>query len=147
MFRPIAISAILATGLSACTAVGLEYCRQQPETCALVGLKIIGGVILIAISGGSGAYYVSDSRLKTDIQPAGVTESGVPIYAFRYLGNSGYFVGPLAEELQTDPRFAHAVTTGDDGYLRVDFSALSLGVINGQQMAEAGERALRVAAR
>ncbi len=156
MFRPLAVVAVISLGSAACTQApgSANYCAQSPAACALIaGLVVAGGVALARSNrGGSygtypgyGGYYTaSDSRLKTDILPVGTTENGVPIHAFRYLGGPEVFVGPLADELRTDPRFAHAVTTGEDGFLRVDLAALELRVINAPAMFAAGERALRL---
>ena len=57
------------------------------------------------------------------------------------------FVGVLAEELQSDPRFAHAVKSGEHGYLHVDYGALGLQLAGGEIMLEAGQDAVARALR
>jgi len=154
MIRAFALTAAAAVGLSGC-AGSFDTCQRNPAACIVVaGLIIAAGVAAGRSGSGNQNTYpngnagnASDSRLKTDIRPAGATESGVPLYTFRYLGSRDHFIGPLADELQTDPRFAHAVHAGHDGFLRVDFAALGLDLFNAQLMADAGERAIRIAAR
>lgn len=152
MLKPVAITAAAALTISACSPLNSSgnYCYTNPATCVLLGTIVIAGVALSRSSGGNQYPYptaVSDSRLKTDTRSVGFTDTGVPLHAFRYLGSDDLFVGPLAEELQADPRFAHVVEAGTDGYLRVDLAALGVEVINPAAMQAAGARALRFAMR
>lgn len=125
------------------------FCAQRPEICILIGVGIVGGVIFILNAGGGGMmhYYVSDSDLKTDLRHVETLENGIQLYAFRYVGDERMFVGVLAEELQSDPRFAHAVTSGEHGYLHVDYGALGLQLAGGEIMLEAGQDAVARALR
>lgn len=66
----------------------------------------------------------SDIRLKEDIVPAGVAGNGLPLYSFRYRGQQGRYEGVMAQDvLQVRP---DAVTSGADGYYRVDYAKLGL---------------------
>ena len=65
---------------------------------------------------------LSDVRLKMDIVPIGVLENGISVYSFRYLGAQQYHTGVMAQEVQEI--IPSAVTCGDDGYLRVDYSQI-----------------------
>lgn len=66
----------------------------------------------------------SDIRLKEDIVPAGVAGNGLPLYSFRYRGQQGRYEGVMAQDvLQVWP---DAVTSGPDGYYRVDYAKLGL---------------------
>ena len=89
-------------------------------------------------------YYAvaSDQDLKTDITRVHTMENGLNLYAFRYKGDERGFVGVLAEELAADPRFASAVTQGEGGYLLVNYGKLGLPLMEGEQMAAAGQAAL-----
>ena len=77
-------------------------------------------------AGLAGAIY-SDRALKTNIEPAGKTASGINLYTWewndeakRIGADSHPTYGVIAQELQeTHPE---AVIKGDDGYLRVDYS-------------------------
>jgi hypothetical protein len=65
---------------------------------------------------------VSDLRLKEDVQRVGTTVFGLPLYHFKYLGRPETYEGVMAHEvLQVMP---DAVSRGEDGYYRVNYSAL-----------------------
>jgi hypothetical protein len=67
---------------------------------------------------------ISDRRLKTRITRVGTHPAGFGLYRFRYLWSDTERFGVLAQEvLEVLP---HAVVRGDDGYLRVKYSALGL---------------------
>lgn len=63
----------------------------------------------------------SDRRVKTDIKRVGTTDSGVPIYTFKYVWDKHTtHMGVMAQEVSaTNPQ---AVSVGGDGVLRVDYS-------------------------
>lgn len=84
-----------------------QYNAQQKQ---LGGLFNAGGNLLM----------MSDRRAKTGIERIGQTDSGVPVYTFRYISGGGSHVGYMAQdllELQPD-----AVAMGDDGFYRVDYA-------------------------
>lgn len=66
----------------------------------------------------------SDIGLKQDIHRLGVTEHGIELYRYRYIGDDTVYVGVMAQ--QVAPRVPAAVSQGDDGYLQVDYSLLGL---------------------
>ena len=73
-------------------------------------------------SGGGGAP--SDIRLKHDLQLVGTTVYGLPLYDFQYNGQQGTYEGVMAQDvLKVKPE---AVTTGADGYYRVNYRMLGL---------------------
>lgn len=82
----------------------------------------------------------SDRRLKTDVVFRGEIASGIRLYDFRYLDGDSVFIGPMAQDLLADPRHAHAVQRGADGFYLVDYAALGLPVNPG--MVEASLRVL-----
>ena len=72
--------------------------------------------------GQTGPNCVSDVRLKHDVQRVGTTVFGLPLYHFKYLGAPETYEGVMAQEvLQVMP---DAVSRGEDGYYRVNYSAL-----------------------
>lgn len=70
-------------------------------------------------AGASLLPLLSDRRAKTDIKKIGQTDSGVPIYKFRYKHGGPMQVGYMAQDLlETHPQ---AVTMGPDGFYRVQY--------------------------
>jgi hypothetical protein len=64
----------------------------------------------------------SDVRLKEDVQRIGTTVFGLPLYHFRYIGRPETYEGVMAQDvLDVMP---NAVVRGEDGYYRVNYSAL-----------------------
>jgi len=72
-----------------------------------------------------GAAAASDRRLKKDVQEIGKTESGLPLYLFRYLWdseNESPRIGVMAQDvLEVMP---DAVLTRPDGFLMVDYARI-----------------------
>ena len=68
----------------------------------------------------------SDIRLKTDILRTGTAENGLPLYQFRYVGQSETWQGVMAQDV-----LAHtpeAVSVGPYGFYRVDYGKLGLSM-------------------
>ena len=66
----------------------------------------------------------SDRRLKTDIIKIGESPSGLNIYSFEYIDRSfgeGTYSGVMSDEIPKE-----AVTKGNDGFDRVDYSQLDV---------------------
>ncbi len=75
-------------------------------------------------SGGGGGESRSDIRLKHDLQLVGTTVYGLPVYDFEYNGQRGTYEGVMAQDvLKVKPE---AVTTGADGFYRVNYNMLGL---------------------
>ena len=69
-------------------------------------------------------YYCSDIRLKRDVAPVARLDDGLTLYRYRYLWSDEVYVGVMAQEVAAiDPA---AVTSGSDGYLRVNYARLGL---------------------
>lgn len=64
----------------------------------------------------------SDRRLKTDIKRIGKTDSGLPLYSYRYKDGPTYHIGPMADEVRE--RQPEAVFTREDGYDMVHYGML-----------------------
>jgi hypothetical protein len=69
---------------------------------------------------------VSDIRLKRDIQQLGRSADGIGIYRYKYLWSDTSYVGVMAQEVAAiEPE---AISSGPDGYLRVDYTRLGLSL-------------------
>ena len=69
----------------------------------------------------------SDIRLKEDIVHVGTTFNGLPIYTFKYIGEPGTYMGVMAQDvLMHTPE---AVSVADDGYMRVNYTMLGIGMV------------------
>ncbi|MCL2716034.1 MAG: caspase family protein [Alphaproteobacteria bacterium] len=77
-----------------------------------------------AAASGAASRISSDRRLKRDITEVGTTDPGLPLYRYRYSGDHVYYVGVMAQDVQT--HFPPAVRRGDNGYLEVDYGLLGL---------------------
>ncbi|OPY97114.1 hypothetical protein A5906_37320 [Bradyrhizobium sacchari] len=66
----------------------------------------------------------SDVRLKEDITALGRTGDGLQLYRYRYKGDATFYVGVMAQEVARQA--PAAVSTGVDGFLRVDYGLLGL---------------------
>ena len=92
---------------------------SKPSTHAAPDLSSHGGG-----GGGGGGSRTSDIRLKHDLQLVGTTVFGLPLYDFKYNGQQGTYEGVMAQDvLKVKPE---AVTTGADGYYRVNYTMLGL---------------------
>lgn len=68
-------------------------------------------------------FTSSDRRLKTDIHLIGKLDSGLNVYTFRYSASpAAVHIGVMADEVQKV--IPEAVSTDDDGYLRVSYRML-----------------------
>jgi hypothetical protein len=69
-------------------------------------------------------FVYSDIRLKRDVLQVGRLENGLRLYRFRYRWCDKLYVGVMAHEVEMiDPE---AVSTDDDGFLRVNYRRLRL---------------------
>jgi hypothetical protein len=74
--------------------------------------------------GGGGGTRTSDIRRKHDLYLIGRTVYGLPLYDFEYNGQIGTYEGVMAQDvLKVKPE---AVTTGADGFYRVNYTMLGL---------------------
>lgn len=87
-----------------------QLAAHNAQTGALGGLFGIGANLLMK----------SDRRLKEDIERIGKTDSGVPVYKFKYIGSPVTHIGYMAQDLlELQPESVHEDA---DGYYRVDYS-------------------------
>ena len=85
----------------------------------------------------------SDLRLKRDISYLATLESGIKVYAFKYLWEDKVRVGVMAQDLLRDPRFTHAVSRADNGFYAVNYGALGLRMTTLADWRKFGIAALR----
>ena len=77
-----------------------------------------------AVQGGIGAF-LSDIRLKENINKTGVSKSGIPIYTFSYKNDDQVWSGTMAQDLLEIGR-DDAVLLMDNGYYAVDYNAIDV---------------------
>ena len=87
------------------------------------------------ISGGTAGGYStnSDRRLKRDIAPIAVTDSGIQLYSFKYLWSDQVYVGVMAQDLLKNPQWKDAVITKQNGFYAVIYSKLGLEMMTLEQ--------------
>ncbi|HEY8343316.1 MAG TPA: tail fiber domain-containing protein [Calditerricola sp.] len=102
------------TGVAGVDYTGLV--NQQYQARAQQSAAGMGGLFGLL---GAGVTAFSDARLKTDVRRIGQTAKGIPLYTFRYKGDSELRMGVLAQEVE-EIRPA-AVVRHPSGYLMVDY--------------------------
>lgn len=96
--------------------LGAAQFNQQNDQNFMQGLgSIVGGAL------GVGKLFLSDRRLKTDVERIGVLDNGLPIYRFRYRGDQTIYIGLMADEVEKVRPYAVGTTTS--GYKAVDYDA------------------------
>lgn len=84
------------------------------------GQSTLGGLFS---AGASLIPLLSDRRAKRDIKRIGKTDTGIPIYQFRYKHGGPVQIGYMAQDLLvTNPE---AVSVGPDGLFRVDYGQVA----------------------
>jgi hypothetical protein len=83
----------------------------------------IGGFLGQVASG----FAASDERLKKNVVKLGTTPEGLGLYQFRYLDDSGPFIGVMAQEVKE--KKPEALGPVIDGYMTVNYNRLTLGVV------------------
>ena len=93
--------------------------KQAADKAMMEGIggaaKGIGGII-------SG---ISDERLKENINKIKYSDSGIPIYTFKYKGDNRTWIGTMAQDLIRLGK-EYAVTKGNDGYYRVKYNLIDV---------------------
>ena len=82
--------------------------------------QFISGAIQGGVSG-----FMSDIRLKENINKTGVSKSGIPIYTFSYKNDDQVWSGTMAQDLLEVGR-DDAVLLMDNGYYAVDYNAIDV---------------------
>lgn len=93
--------------------------------------EITAGTIVSGV-GDSGTMTMSpsDARLKSDVRRVGTSQSGIPIFQFRYIWGDQVYLGAMAQDLLTsNPDAVHLDAIGgfyvvDCSRIDVDFAAV-----------------------
>lgn len=118
------------TGRAMARKNAADAARASAKADLIGGIAGIADAAVSAATGGAGAAGLfgknkgSDRRLKKDIKLIGLSPSGLKIYSFKYKDTSfgkGVFQGVMSDEITPD-----AVTKGDDGFDRVDYSKIDV---------------------
>jgi hypothetical protein len=72
------------------------------------------------LGGPATAGDFSDIRLKTEVEPLGIDDNGLMLYAFRYIWGGAKHIGHMAHEVFA--KFPEAVSKHPSGFLMVDYS-------------------------
>jgi hypothetical protein len=127
-------------------SIGLDSIRTQNSNTVVSGIGVgIGAVVSTSDSGSiygnlessnqsfdgntafvSSPFVLSDIRLKTNINKAGVSNSGINIYEFKFINQpNDLYQGIIAQEL-IGTEFESAIRIESDGYYHVDYSKLDV---------------------
>lgn len=90
--------AMLPTQLAALQGAGVGGLLGQYQTVNGRSTQS-GGLMDVLGLGLQGAALFSDRRLKTDIRRVGKTDTGVPIYTYRYMGEGAFHMGVMADDV------------------------------------------------
>ena len=102
------------TGVGGVDYTGLVNQKYQSELKNSQGM--MGGLFGLA---SAGLGLLSDRRAKTDIRRVGALENGLPVYAYRYIGDEQTQIGLMADEVEL--LHPEAVSRGADGLQRVRY--------------------------
>ena len=75
-------------------------------------------------AGGAIGNLFSDVRLKEKIQKTGVSDSGIPICEFNYIGGSARYSGAMAQDLLS--MGIDAVSVHESGYYQVNYNNIDV---------------------
>ncbi len=78
------------------------------------------GLFGLGSSALGGLFMLSDVRAKEDIRRVGQTDGGLPVYTFRYKGDTVTHMGVMAQDVEMVA--PEAVAEGHDGLKRVDYA-------------------------
>ena len=109
------------TGVAGTDIAGITNAGYQQQMQGYnAGQQTLGGLFS---AGASLIPLLSDRRAKQDIKRIGQTDTGVPIYQFRYKHGGPMQIGYMAQDLlETHPE---AVTLGPDGFYRVQYEKVA----------------------
>lgn len=94
-------------------ATDIYNAQQASRSNMLGGLMGLGGTL-------GAASILSDRRAKTDIKRIGKTDSGLPVYTYKYKGDDTTHMGVMAQEVKkVEPE---AVSMVEGGLMAVDYS-------------------------
>ncbi len=86
-------------------------------------IAFVLAAMTVVTSGPASVAVISDTRLKTDVTRVGTADNGLPLYHFRYLGQSQVWEGVMAQDVLTHTPQAVSEL---GGYYMVDYGKLGL---------------------
>lgn len=118
----------MSQGISANAMQGLgeaaasQSARNQAYEAAKAQRKasIYQGVGSLASTAIMFAMFASDRRMKENVKKVGVSDRGINIYEFAYIGANGRYQGVMAHEVPW------AVVEADNGYFKVDYTKVDV---------------------
>ena len=118
------------------TILGIDQAEVAGAYADIASVRNANGQVMGDVGatlGQLGIMAMSDKRLKKKIVKLKVTDSGIPVYKFSYIGDDSAYEGVMAQDLLSIGR-NDAVTTMDNGYYAVlydridaDFKLLANG--------------------
>jgi hypothetical protein len=98
--------------------------RQKSAAAGMMMGGFNAGTPPDATSGETGLTMSSDIRLKENIVHTGVSNSGIPIYEFNYIGGIARYSGAMAQDLLIIK--PEVVTIDESGYYRVNYNNIDV---------------------
>lgn len=111
----------MSSGTPQASVGGVNYTglvNDQYESQMSTSKGMMGGLFGIGSSIASVLPW-SDRRLKTDIKRIGATDSGTPIYSYKYVWGGPVQIGVMAQEVPD------AAVMTDSGFMKVDYARVS----------------------
>ncbi len=128
LFATQSLAGGMAEPIQMAPAVIVEETKQASSSSGVIVPLILIAVLAAALSssgGGDGTgFMASDARLKTDIVRVGTAANGLPLYHFRYIGDSVIWEGVMAQDVLTHT--PAAVGLGIGGTMAVNYDMLGL---------------------
>jgi len=91
-----------------------------------IALVLMMATVLVIATSDNPNLFVSDANLKADITRVGTAAGGLPLYHFRYAGQSQVYEGVMAQDvLQVMPEAVHRLP---GGYYAVDYGMLGVAM-------------------
>lgn len=110
---------VLGRGLNPQGYAGSTYINNSPtQTAGSSGGG--GGGGLGGLIGGVMSLF-SDRRLKTEIKRVGKTDSGLPVYTYRYIMGGPVYMGVMADEVE---KVKPEAVSEDYGFKKVDYARI-----------------------
>lgn len=112
-------TSVAPTNVENAYALNSNVAEQNYQAQLQNNTSTLGGLFNL----GSAAIKLSDRRLKTDVRRIGRTDSGLPLYLFRFKGHPELHVGVMAQEVrETRPDL---VRQAPEGWLMVNYEGLA----------------------
>jgi len=92
----------------------------------IIPLVILAVVALAVLTEEEEEAAISDSRLKADIDRVGMAANGLPLYSFRYIGQTQVHTGVMAQDVLAHTPEAIIMLPG--GYMAVNYGMLGLSM-------------------